>query len=246
MNLVYLITSSIEATTSPLTYSKIRSIFDSSERLRQTGITLASVSRFCDQNSKIFLLDTSLNWPLYQDHFSYLPNLQFVSVKNEFSEIYEEVVNHQNKSRCESLITKHFLIKYRDQIETFDSVVKISGRYFIDSTFDPKVLNKDKLIFKQPLKFDWQDWWNYDMVKLKGYNQLYQYPSCIFGWGTNHFDNVLNLYTIISNLLALPDMQHYDIETLLYFFTRPFKEDIIETDWMISGWLGTSGQFVRY
>lgn len=246
MNLAWLITSSIDVTSSPLTYSPIRSIFNSSERLSQTKITIESINQFCDQDFKIFLLDTSDNWQLYKDYFSYQSNLQFVSVKEEFPEIHHEVTNHANKSRCESSITQNFLLKYKDQIKEFDSVIKISGRYFIDDTFDSSKLDHDKIYFKRPLEYDWQDWWQYDMVKLKDYNKLFQYCSTLFAWGKNHFDNVVDIYTIISNLLAQPDMQHYDIETLLYFLTRPLKDEITETNWNVFGWLAPNGQFIRY
>jgi hypothetical protein len=41
-------------------------------------------------------------------------------------------------------------------------------------------------------------------------------------------------------------MAHYDIETLSYYFTRPHEKQIIETDWKVCGWDGTSARFMYY
>jgi hypothetical protein len=49
----------------------------------------------------------------------------------------------------------------------------------------------------------------------------------------------------MSEDLSQPNKQHYDIETLLYFYTRPYTKDIIETNWTVYGWLAPTGQFVR-
>jgi hypothetical protein len=50
----------------------------------------------------------------------------------------------------------------------------------------------------------------------------------------------------MTAILALPNMAHYDVETLLYYLTRPFEQNIIETDWKVYGWLGPNGYFTRY
>jgi hypothetical protein len=48
------------------------------------------------------------------------------------------------------------------------------------------------------------------------------------------------------HLLQQPLMHHYDIETLSYYFTRAYEDKIIEVDWKVSGWDGTSGRFMYY
>jgi hypothetical protein len=50
----------------------------------------------------------------------------------------------------------------------------------------------------------------------------------------------------MTAILALPSMAHYDVETLLHYLTRPFEQNIIETDWKVYGWLGPNGYFTRY
>jgi hypothetical protein len=245
MKQAYIVTSAIEAGNSPLTYSPIRSAFSAEERLRQTVMTIASLDQASDSETTIYLLDMSDNWTTYRDFFGYQRNLKFVSVKEEFPEIFQEVTTHANKSRCETLATRRFLETYRTELEAFDVFVKVSGRYFIDGSFDPSVLSSDKIFFKTPTEFDWQDWWGYDDVKLSDDNKLRQYCSVLFAWGNDHYDAMLNLYIKMSEDLSQPNKQHYDIETLLYFYTQPYTKDIIETNWTVYGWLAPTGQFVR-
>lgn len=245
MKTAYIITSAIESTSSPLTYSKTRSYFDSEERLRQTVMTVASLDQVSDHNTTLYLLDMSDNWEKYSEFFKYQTNLKFISVKHEFPKIYNEVTTHANKSRGETLATRHFLKSYETELKEYDVLVKISGRYFLDKSFDPSILSTDKIFFKHPRAFEWQDWWNYDAVRINNGNTLNQYCSLMFGWGREHFDTFLKIYTDMSNFLVLPAMQHYDIETLLYYYTRKLEQHIVETDWTVYGWLGPSGKFIR-
>ena len=48
------------------------------------------------------------------------------------------------------------------------------------------------------------------------------------------------------HLLDQPSMNHYDIETLSYYFTRQHESTVVETDWIVSGWDGTSGRYMYY
>jgi len=50
----------------------------------------------------------------------------------------------------------------------------------------------------------------------------------------------------VPYMLDSERMQTLDIETLTYHLTRPWVNDVIETDWQITGWLGAGGQFMRY
>lgn len=246
MSTAYIITSAIDTSVSPLTYSPIRSMFDSDERLRQTVMTVASLDQVSDKDTTIYLVDMSENSSEYCDFFSYQQNLKFVSVKEELPEIFDEVTSHPNKSRGETLLTSSFLEKYKTELMAKDSTVKLSGRYFIDGSFDPSILNRDNIFFKHPMSHAWQDWWGYDAVRLGNGKILNQYCSVILGWGSNRYEDMLHLYKTMSEHLAKPSNFHYDIETLLYYYTRPYSEHIVETDWTVYGWLAPTGQFVRY
>ena len=252
MKKAFIITSAIEVDNNfPLTYSDKRSFFSNEERLRQTIMSIAFVDRLRDDIT-IYLLDTSRDWSKFRDLFRYQRNLKFVSVADEFPDIHEKVTTHPNKSYCECLMMSHFLRKYRSEFDQYDFVFKLSGRYFLDSSFDIGICrqeNADKIFYKRPLEFEWRDEWNYRLVdrrKEQGTNTLRQYVSILFGWTKPHYNHFLDMFTGMACLLNQPSYSHLDIETLGYYFTRPFEQDIIENEWVVYGWDGASGKFWRY
>ena len=124
------------------------------------------------------------------------------------------------------------------------------GRYFYwdfnDDLFTPE--NTDKIFFKKPLNFEWNNSWNYQFVdrRTSENNRLYQYCTVLYGFGSMHLDKFIDINEATIHLLKQPQMSHYDIETLSYFLTRPYRDLIIETDWKVCGWDGTSGRFMYY
>lgn len=253
MKKAFIITSAIEVNKDKaLTYSSSRSHFDDNERLRQTIATIASVDQATDDDTTIFLLDISNNWQQYRDILSYQKNLRFVSVKEEFPKIFDIVRTHPQKSHCECLMLATFMRAYKDELSQYDFQFKFSGRYLLDRSFDKSIFNEStrgKVFYKQPMTWPWNDNWGYQMVDSReeqGDNNLRQYCSVLVGWSREYQERYTDLFTASASILSLEKMYHYDIETLSYYFTRPYKEDIIETNWMIYGWLGPNGQFVRY
>lgn len=252
MKKAFIITSAIEVDNNfPLTYSDKRSHFSNEERLRQTIMSIAFVDRLRDDIT-IYLLDTSKDWTKFRDLFRYQRNLKFISVAEEFPDIHEKVTTHPNKSYCECLMMSQFLRKYKMEFMQYDFVFKLSGRYFLDGSFDIGICseeNSNKIFYKRPLEFEWRDEWNYNLVdrrKEQGTNTLRQYVSILFGWTKPHYDHFLDMFTGMACLLNQPSYSHLDIETLGYYFTRPFEQDIIENEWIVYGWDGASGKFWRY
>ena len=253
MKKAFIITSALEVNNDhPLTYSAVRSFFSTEDRIRQTAFTLAALDIISDSDTTLFLVDTSPNAQVYADFFGYQENLKVVNVKDEFPEIYETVTTHRNKSHCETLIMNSFLNKYKDVLSEYDFFFKLSGRYFFDKQFDPNILtaeNRNNIFFKPPLKFDWNDGWPYEMVDrraIQGDNKLYQYCSVLYGWGRGYHDQMVDILRVIETFTGHPNGIHYDVETLLYYFTRQYENDIIETKWIVYGWDGVGGNFLRY
>lgn len=253
MKKAFIVTSAIEVNNDhPLTYSATRSSFSTEARLQHTVMSIASLDLLSDHNTTIYLLDISDNWTKYKDQLSYQKNLKFISVKDQFPEIYHIVTTHANKSHCETLLLATFVHAYRQELAEFDYTFKLSGRYFLDSTFDKELfnqLNTDAIFFKKPLQFNWNPDWGYALIDQRanqGDNMLRQYCTVAYGWGKDHNSHMLDLFTGIAALLAQPEMIHMDVESLMYFFTRPLESSIIETSWLVYGWDGTSGKFMRY
>jgi len=253
MKTAFIITSIIEPDNKyPLTYSSVRSFFSADERLNQTISTIAAITNIIDLDTTIYLLDASNHWEMYAEALFHQPKLKFISVKKEFPEIFEAVRTHENKSYCECTMLSTFLETYKNELSEFDYTIKISGRYIFHSTFDTTIFNeqnRDKVFYKTPLCFEWKDSWNYEMVdrrSIENDNVLRQYCSVLFGWGKEQNQHMYGLLNKVSELLSHSYLRHYDIETLGYYLTRPFKDFIVETKWIISGRNGCTGNFVRY
>jgi len=253
MKKAFVITSAIETRNQfPLTYSKKRSHFDAEERLRQTVMTVASLDQVSDDDTCLYILDVSENWQAHAHLLAYQRNLKFISVKEQFPDIYELVTTHPHKSVCEATILSKFLRQYKNELGNFDYVFKMTGRYFLDRSFNTDLFtaeNTNKIFYKRPLEFEWRDEWQYHAVDLRqqqGTNTLRQYCSVLFGWGSAHYNNMLDILTTIPSILKQPAYSHLDVETLGYYFTRPFAASIIETSWLVYGWDGASGKFWRY
>jgi hypothetical protein len=253
MKKAFIVTSSIEVDNAhPLSYSPIRSYFSTEERLRQTVMTVSSIDTVSPADTQIYIVDTSDNYHLYENFFYWQPNVRYVSIRKEFPGIHESITTHRNKSYCETLLMSTFIRAYQAELKQFDYFFKLSGRYFLNRSFNDSLLtqhNTDRLFFKHPLAYEWSDSWGYGLVDRRaeqGDNKLRQYCTVLYGWGRGYHDRMLDLLTAVPPMLDSPRMSTLDIETLTYHLTRPWANDVIETDWTITGWLGAGGEFMRY
>lgn len=253
MKKALMVTSVIDTDNSyPLTYSQTRSFFSNEERLRQTISTICMLDHICDEDTTIFLVDASERNEFYKNLFRYQKNLIYVDIKEEFPEVYKLIRTHKHKSYCEMIMQLTFLEKYKEQLSSYDYIFKISGRYFFDSSVNFNsctVENTDKFLFKYPMEFEWDDNWGYSMVDRRAIqqnNKLRQYSSVIYGWGKNNHNAMLDIFRVVAEMTDDPKTMHYDIETLLYYFTRQYVDKIIEHNWHVYGFIGVNGKFLRY
>lgn len=246
---LFYITSTIQPRDAELTYSKTRSVFTTEERFRQTIGSITSIHN-ADPNAQIILLDSSDECEELLSKFNFIPNLTVIPLNKLDSGITDTVNSHRNKTLCECLMTNTFFKHYKKYIKDFDYVVKLSGRYNIfnfTNYFTEE--NKTKLFFKRPLSFKWNDDWRYNFIDLRhaqGNDQLMQYCTVLFAFGAQNLEKIMDMNDSIIHFLEQPSMNHYDMETLYYYLTRPFQSNIIETDWRVCGWDGTSGRFMYY
>jgi hypothetical protein len=215
-------------------------------------MTVSSIDTVSPADTQIYVVDTSDNFHLYENFFNWQPNVRYVSIRKEFPHIHESITTHKNKSYCETLLMSTFIRAYQAELKQFDYFFKLSGRYFLNRSFNDDLLNEQNvncLFFKHPLRWQWDDNWGYDIVDRRaeqGDNELRQYCTVLYGWGRGYHDRMLDLLTAVPPMLDSAQMSTLDIETLIYYLTRPWANDIIETDWTITGWLGASGEFMRY
>lgn len=247
---LFLVGSSIQAREGKFTYSNKRSSFSNEERFRQTFFTINSIH--CSfPNSKIVLLDSSDNYFEYKRQLSMVPNLEYVALKELSTEAFELSNTHEHKSICEAVMVNTYYRHFKKDLLKYDYIIKACGRYvyfnFNDKYFTEE--NKDKIFYKTPCKFEWNDSWNYDLIdrrKFQNDNKLYQYCPILYAFGSVHLDKFIDINEALIHLLSIPKMKRFDIEVLSHYMTRPYQDKIIETDWIVSGWDGVGGNFWYY
>lgn len=251
MRKLVIVTSTISPRSGSLTYSQSKTHFSAEERFRQTIFTVNSLTNSLP-DADIAIVDSSDDYRKYSNLFQvYFKNVKFIPLKELSGEVCEIVNTHTHKSHCESLLLQTYFKQFKNEIKKYDFVFKTSGRYF-HFNFNDKLLtqeNKNKIFFKKPIEYNWKDEWGYqfvDLRKAENNNLLRQYSTVLYGYGSEHLDKFMDINDATIHLTKYPSMQHYDIETLYYYFTRQYKDLIVETDWKVSGWLGPSGQFVYY
>jgi len=250
MNKLVVVGSSIQPRDGKFTYSKTRSIFDKEERFRQTFFTINSIKNTLP-DATIKIVDSSDDYREYMGFFSFFKNVEFIPLKEISYTVFEKVNTHLNKSYCESLLLNTFYKHFKKEIQSHDFVIKATGRYFYDNFNDALFIeeNKDKIFFKKPLQFKWNDAWNYWMIDertIQEDDMLRQYCTVLYGFGSSQLDKMIDINEASMSFIDSEEMYQYDIETLSYYLTRPFKDQLIETDWLVSGWDGASGKFMYY
>lgn len=245
-----IVTSSIRPREGKFTYSNTRSFFSTEERFRQTVYTVNSL-RNSIPDCEIVIVDTSDDYEEYRKTFSYFPNTVYVPLKELSEEVFEITNTHKNKSYCESLILNTYYKKYRTYIKKLDFIGKTSGRYchfnFNDSLLTEE--NRDKFFFKHPVGWEWQDVWGYHMVDNRaqqGNNMFHQYSSVLYMYGIENLDRMMDINEMIMHITNKQEYSHYDVETLLFYLTRQYQSQIIETNWLVCGWEGAGGGFLYY
>jgi hypothetical protein len=250
MNKLVVITSSINPRKGHFTYSPTRTHFNAEERFRQTIFTVNSLKNSLP-GCNIAIVDTSEEYSEYQNIFSYFENVQFIPIKEISGEVFETVNTHPNKSHCECLLLNTFYRKYKNFVKEHDFVFKTSGRYF-NFNLNDKLLteeNKDKFFFKHPQQYKWDEGWGYQAVdtrQYEGHDFLRQYCTVLYGFGISNLERFIDMNEAVVHLTNQPSMNYFDIETFYYYFTRAYIENVMHTDWVVSGWDGVSGRFMYY
>ena len=140
MNLV-IITSVINISSNRLDYTKIRSVFSTHERYIQTMITIECLSKIKDK--KILFIEGS---EIDKDYEKTIKNIVdfYINIKNDHQ--LKAIIDGLSKGRAEATLTIEAL-KYVN-IEKFDNIFKISGRYYLNDSYEESVFDENVSIFK--------------------------------------------------------------------------------------------------
>jgi len=248
MKTCFIVTSSIQVTDKPLTYSATRSAFSNEERFRQTMYSISSIkSNYPD--AKIYIVDSSKDYSEYENFFNQYFGVEFFSIEKHHQVLNYIINHHAHKSYCESLLIRTFVKAKMKELMKHDIIFKVSGRYVYEINSKPN--DNSKVYFKRSSKHQWQPGWDYffsiiDRRQIDNDSYLRQYSTVIYAYGAKHLKRMLGIHDKILRITSNPKYQACDTELLHYFYTREFVNDIVETDWIVNGYLGSTGSFVRY
>lgn len=254
MKKCFYVSSCIEIDASaPLSYSPTRSCFSDAERYRQTIATINTISCL-SPTATIYVLDASEHYTGYAQELQFLfRNCVFVPMREiSTSEEYMTIRRHPNKSLGEALTLRNFITAFEHELQHYDFCFKLSGRYLLTNTYTDTFFTEERvsqIFFKTPLSFPWNPEWTYDKIDVRqeeGHNNLKQYCSVFYGYGKNHLQTFLDLYRGMVSILKHPSMLTYDAETLLYFLIKDYQESITTIPVQVLGWLGPSGDLMKY
>ena len=137
-----IITSIINPVNNPLSYTKIRTIFSPQQRYEQLLKTIISIKNYIP-NYFIVLLECSDGIEKFEGHLKEITD-KYINY-NKDTQI-KNYVDGKYKSLGEwSQLTKFI---NNEPLENYNSLIKISGRYFLNDKFNYELFDNDKNIFR--------------------------------------------------------------------------------------------------
>ena len=173
---IILVVSKIITSFAPFTYTKIRSIYTIGERFNQTLNTISSI-RNKIPNAFIVLVDNSI---LNKNQIDTLHNKTdyFINITDDKELNYytdECVVKAFGEISQQLIFYKYFLSKI--DLSKIKHFFKISGRYYINDTFDYKLFDNDSSIFKKNNMVIDRDYYYTSFYKISNNNILDYFKS---------------------------------------------------------------------
>lgn len=139
MNSITLITSVIDPPKIPLSYTNTRSVFNKQQRFEQTKKTISSVMEKIP-NTKIFLIECSMlsdeEKKYFHEHVDYFYNIYDTGIEELISRMF--TISKSMGEGTMTILALKFL--FENNIE-FDSLFKISGRYWLNDVFNYELYN---------------------------------------------------------------------------------------------------------
>jgi hypothetical protein len=251
MKKLIIITSAIQTNNSHrFSHGTVRSAFTDEERFRQTLYTLNCLQNIFPNDDRILLDISFSNFDEFEHHAN-LFGAKYFSFAKQFPEEHKQITEHTNIAWCEAMLLNKFLKTYKKVVDSYDYVLKTTGRYFY-SNIDNSIFseeNRNKMFFKHPFTFEWKDEWNFDIIDLRkeqNDNNLWQYSTVMYGFAPTYTKTFIDIFEAIKHVIENPNHSNFDMETGVYYFTRPYKDNIIYTDWKITGWEGVHAKFMHY
>ena len=162
---VFLITSVINTGNNPWSYTSVRSVYSAQERFEQTLETIRSIREFSAAGSKIVLVECS---DLSAEMTAALESRVDLFHQMYHNEALRSVcLQTSKKGYGEAVQTATAIRIIKESGMEFRRIFKISGRYWLRSTFSADLFSDEKFTFKEPYGT------SYSTV-------LYCVPACLF------------------------------------------------------------------
>jgi hypothetical protein len=214
MSNIIIITSIINISKNPLSYTNIRSIYTPYERFEQTKITISSIRKYIP-HSIILLVECSDISNDIENYFK--DNVDF------FLNLYNDSTvrfcsTSQSKSLGEGMMTIKALEYINNNNIKYNNLIKISGRYWLNNNFIFEYFNNDNIVVKK----------SYDSKNTSISTCLYKLPF-----------KILNLFYIFlkENIISMKNCIGYEI------LFADFLNNIIKEQYVIDyiDLIGVSG-----
>ena len=144
---IFLITSVINTGNNPWTYTNVRSVFSPDDRYSQTLNAIATIRGKCPA-AKIILCDCSYISDAMNIALKEATDLYIQAYTNK--EIHDSCIQSNKKGYGELLQTKHVVNHLVNNNIRFRRLFKISGRYFLNSSFNIDKFSTEEYSFREP------------------------------------------------------------------------------------------------
>jgi hypothetical protein len=220
--------------------------YNTNERFEQTKKTIESIRQFCN-DTKIVLLEASPN-PITQEQLEYLKQTCDIIVDHssdkKIQAMHKGLHIHAVKSPSEIYIILKFL-KQQNVIKDADRVFKISGRYYLNSQFDPIIHMSAIGKFVFGTKFPGIQYYDVDthekyekLCEWQYKTRLYSFCGSLVPYYTKKCEEMLDFFHDIYG------KEYTDLEHVTYKFLG--EDNVIEVNKIgVSGWFADREQLVK-
>lgn len=220
MKSLVLITSVINTPHTPLSYCNNRSVYSREERFEQTKKTISSVRNMIP-DCIIYLVECSDFTEIERDYFE--NNCDYVMNLWNQPELHKDIFGI-SKALGEGTMTIKALEYIINNDIIYDSLIKISGRYWLNDKFIYEKFNNNDMIFKK-INNDSNNILTLFYKFPKQYTEiLYNFlidnienmKNCmgfeiLFGLFTKKFDNIIYYdYIGVSGMVAVCANEYYE------------------------------------
>ena len=223
---------------------------DYTRRFLQTKNTIKNL-RFFFPTADIIILDCGTPKKEIKNYFNNIKQTEIIFLKDIDEASY--IKNYQSKQKgfCEANLTLAFLDFFKDRIKAADYLLKISGRYFINSIRENITFSNNNTIFtKMTYKWPFDDFSHLDIYprQFNINNKLHYTLTSFYGVSTD----ILPLFrTNMRDIRKFYENNNYNVDFEVLFHYNMIHEQKNKVnhkvlDIWIEGITAVDGEYILY